>query len=144
MKAGQEYSDEAGDVAEEQTRQAGHQISGRALLSDDVRMLRREVGRFLSGKDDVLLMMGGTGVSKKDVTIEAVRPFFEKELDGFGELVRRLGYDEVGSAAMLTRATAGVAKGKLVVCMPGSPAAVNSALKAFIGELPHAVFIARS
>ena len=127
----------------EASRRAGHTVSGRELISDDAKALRREVGRFLSGKDDVLLFTGGTGVSPRDITIETVRPYFEKEITGFGELLRRVSFDEVGSAAMLTRATAGVAKGKLIVCMPGSPGAVETALRAAMGEFPHILFIAK-
>lgn len=107
-------------------------------------MIREEVKRFLAGKCDVLVLMGGTGVSGRDVTIETVRPLLEKELDGFGELLRQVGYRKIGAAAMLTRATAGVARGKLVLCLPGSPGAVRDALRAFGGELPHALFVARS
>ncbi len=138
------YADEAGDAAEAETKRAGHSVTGRRLVSDEAAMLRREVKSFLSGKDSVLLLTGGTGVSRSDVTIETVRPFFEKELLGFGELLRRISYDEIGSAAMLTRATAGVAKGKLIVCMPGSPGAVATALRATMAEFPHAIFVAGS
>jgi molybdenum cofactor biosynthesis protein B len=143
-KGGEMFSDEGGDTAEAETKNAGHVVAGRILVSDDAAMLRSEVKRFLSGKDDVLLLTGGTGVSGRDITIETVRPFFEKELTGFGELLRMISYDEIGSAAMLTRATAGVAKGKLVVCLPGSPAAVRTALKASVVEFPHILFVARS
>jgi molybdenum cofactor biosynthesis protein B len=144
MKAGAEYTDESGDAAVEETRRAGHNVSRRVLISDHRAMLRREVKRFLRGKDDVLLFTGGTGLSPRDLTVETVRPYFDKELDGFGELVRRLGYDEIGSAAVLTRATAGVASGKLIVCMPGSPGGVRTSMRAFVREFPHAVFIAGS
>jgi molybdopterin adenylyltransferase len=143
MKGGEDYTDEAGDIAVAGAKEAGHEVTRRSLVSDDSTMIRREVKRFLSGHEDVLLLAGGTGLSPRDITVETVRPLLEKELDGFGELVRRLGYDEVGSAAALTRATAGVARGKLIVCMPGSPGAVRTAMRAFIGEFPHMVFIAR-
>ncbi len=142
-EAGLEYTDEAGDIAADQVTKSGHRLTRRALISDDAAMLRREAQSFLSGPDDVLLLAGGTGLSPRDITVETIRPFFEKELDGFGELVRRLGYEEVGSAAALTRATAGVASGKLIVCMPGSPGAVMTAMRAFGGEFAHMVFIAR-
>jgi molybdopterin adenylyltransferase len=141
---GMKFGDEGGDTAEREVEAAGHLVTGRGLISDDAGMLRKEIRGFLGGKDDLLLFTGGTGVSTRDVTIETVRPYFEKELDGFGEILRRLSFDEVGSAAMLTRATLGVAKGKLIMCLPGSPGAVKTALKATVGELPHAVYIARS
>lgn len=143
-KEGVKFDDEGGDTAEREVRAAGHAVTGRGLVSDDPRMLRKETAAFLQGADDVLLFTGGTGVSTRDVTIETVTPYFEKELAGFGELLRRLSYEEVGSAAMLTRATMGVAKGKLILCLPGSPGAVRSAMRAAVGELPHAVYIARS
>ncbi len=141
---GEPFTDEGGDVAEKEVRKSGHTVSGRTLISDEAAMIRKAVKGFLAGTDDVLLLTGGTGVSSRDVTIETVRPFFEKEITGFGELLRRLSYDEVGSAAMMTRATAGVAKGKLLVCMPGSPGAVRTALRATAGDFPHIVYVARS
>ncbi len=144
MKEGGKFTDESGDVAEEELKEAGHDIASRRLISDDAKMLRGAVSEFLSSKDDVLLFTGGTGVSSRDITIETVRPFFEKELDGFGEQFRRVSFDEVGAAAMMTRATLGVAKGKLILCLPGSPSAVRTALREVAGELPHAVHIARS
>jgi molybdenum cofactor biosynthesis protein B len=142
MKDGAPFSDEAGDVAEAEVTRAGHIVHGRGLISDDVKMLRRVVTKFLSTKDDVLLLTGGTGVSPRDVTIETVRPYFEKEITGFGELLRRISFDEIGSAAMLTRATAGVVRGRLIVCMPGSPGAVKTALRSTMGEFPHILFVA--
>jgi len=139
---GEKFSDEGGDVAVEETKRAGHRVTRRTLISDDAGMLRREARAFIAGGDDVLLFTGGTGLSPRDMTVETIRPYFEKELDGFGELVRRLGFDEIGSSAVLSRATAGVASGKLIVCMPGSPGAVRTAMKAFASEFGHAVFIA--
>ena len=108
-QAGESFADEAGEVAQAVARRAGHEVTKRTLISDDATMLRREVREFLAARDDVLLMTGGTGVSSRDITIETVRPYFEKELPGFGELFWRVSLDEVGSAAILTRATAGVA-----------------------------------
>lgn len=143
MRGGEEFTDEAGDAAVAASVKAGHSVSGRALVSDDAKMIRGQVGRFLAGNDDVLLFTGGTGVSPRDITIETVRPYFEKEIVGFGELLRHVSYDEIGSAAMLTRATAGVAKGKLLVCMPGSPGAVETALRTAMAEFPHILFVAR-
>ncbi len=140
--AGEEYTDEGGDTAVAEVRRAGHRVRGRDLISDDPKMIRHAVEDFLSGEDDVLLFTGGTGVSPRDVTIESVRPYFEKELEGFGELLRRLSYDEIGAAGVLSRAAAGVVQGRLVACMPGSPGAVKTCLGAFAGEFSHVVFIA--
>jgi molybdopterin adenylyltransferase len=140
---GKDFTDEAGDIAADEVDRAGHRLSRRALVSDDEKMIRKEVKAFLAGGEDVLLFAGGTGISPRDITVETVRPFLEKELDGFGELVRRLGYDEIGSSAAMTRATAGVTKGKLIVCMPGSPAAVRTTMKAFVGDFAHIVYVAK-
>ncbi len=142
-RAGEDFTDEAGDAAVEEATKAGHVVSRRELISDDRSMIQKEVKKFLSAGDDILLFAGGTGLSPHDITVETVEPYLEKELDGFGELVRRLGYDEIGTAAALTRALAGVASGKLLICMPGSPGAVKTAMRAFVGEFPHMVFIAR-
>jgi molybdopterin adenylyltransferase len=142
-KSGAGFTDEGGDAAEAQVKAAGHLVS-RGLVPDDPQSLKKEVDAFLRGEDDVLILTGGTGISSTDVTIETVRPYFQKELDGFGELVRRLSFDEVGSASVLTRATMGVVDGKLILCLPGSPGGVRTALRAFVGELPHSVYIARS
>jgi molybdenum cofactor biosynthesis protein B len=144
MKTGKAYTDNAGIASEEAVKNAGHSVAGRRLIPDDPRLIRKAVRDFLSSDHDVLLTSGGTGVSKDDVTIETVRPFFEKELEGFGEALRRVSWDEIGAASIMTRATAGVARGKVIVCMPGSPEAVKKALEIFIGELPHALFVARS
>ncbi|MDG6900649.1 MAG: MogA/MoaB family molybdenum cofactor biosynthesis protein [Nitrososphaerota archaeon] len=141
---GGKADDESGDVAARELGRLGHRLARRELISDEPSMIRSEVERFLKGEDDVLVFLGGTGVSKRDVTIESARPFFEKELDGFGELLRSASFKKVGAASVLTRATAGVASGKLILCLPGSPDAAATALKSFGKEMPHALFVARS
>jgi molybdenum cofactor biosynthesis protein B len=114
------------------------------LIPDDAKLLRSNVSRALRRADlDVIVLTGGTGVSTTDVTIETVRPLFEKEMEGFGELFRSVSYQRIGAAAALSRATAGVAKGKLIMCLPGSPDAVGTALEMFVGEIPHALHLAR-
>jgi molybdopterin adenylyltransferase len=142
-KEGKDFTDESGDVAASLIGKAGHVVSGRSLLPDIKGTISKAVKEFLSSGDDVLLLTGGTGVARADVTIEAARPFFEKELEGYGELLRRIGYDEIGAAALLTRATAGISRGKLILCLPGSPEAVETALKSTMAELPHALRVAR-
>ncbi len=141
---GTRVKDESGDIAERIILKAGHALGSRSLVSDDRRLLGRAVRRFLKGRSDVLVLIGGTGVSSRDVTIETVRPRFEKELEGFGEIFRAASVKDIGTAAVLTRATAGVSGGKLLLCLPGSPHAVRTAMKLFIGEFPHVIHIARS
>jgi len=143
MKDGKPAPDESGDLAANLLAEAGHVVTRRKLIPDDGDEIRKQVKKFLGTKDDALLLTGGTGVAKSDVTIEAVRPFLEKELEGFGELFRRTSYDEIGAAAYLTRATAGVSAGKLILCLPGSPAAVRMALEIGMGEFPHLLYVAR-
>ncbi len=100
------------------------------LVADDAGALRAAVARrWPRPAVDVVVVTGGTGLAPRDVTIEAIAPLFEKSVDGFGELFRRLSYDEIGAAAMLSRATAGVAAGKAVFLLPGSPAAVRLAIE---------------
>jgi molybdenum cofactor biosynthesis protein B len=142
MHSGSEYKDESGDLASRLILESGHKVDTRTLLPDEKVMIRRVVQDFLKSGAHVLLLIGGTGVSPSDVTVETVVPFFEKELTGFGELLRNISYQTIGGAALLTRATAGTAGGKLIVCLPGSPGAVETALRSFISEFPHIVSIA--
>ncbi|HIH44631.1 MAG TPA: MogA/MoaB family molybdenum cofactor biosynthesis protein [Candidatus Methanoperedenaceae archaeon] len=116
---------------------AGHRICGYELVSDDAGMIRDAVAA-LSMDADAIMITGGTGISPRDVTIEAVAPLFEKEIPGFGELFRQKSLASIGTAAMLSRATAGVAGGKVIFCLPGSPAGVELALtELIIPELGH-------
>lgn len=143
MRGGLDYVDESGDLAERMIREHSHKVVLRTLISDDRAMIRAAVRRFLRTSSDVLVFAGGTGVSPTDVTVETVAPFFEKELPGFGELLRTISYEKIGSPALLTRASAGISRGKFIVCLPGSPDAVATALSSFLGEFPHIVAISR-
>jgi molybdopterin adenylyltransferase len=119
-------------------------VAERALVPDDAKLLRSTVSRALREKNlDVVVLTGGTGVSSTDITIETVRPLFEKEIEGFGEIFRSVSYERIGVAAALSRATAGVARGKVVLCLPGSPDAVRTALELFLGEIPHVLHLTR-
>jgi len=118
----------------------------REIVPDDAVLIGEYVGRALgSEKVDAIIVCGGTGISPRDVTIEAVRPMLVKTLPGFGELFRKLSFDEIGSAAVLTRALAGVAnQGKAVFCIPGSPQAVRLVLeKLILPEVGHILKHAR-
>ena len=142
--AGRKFTDESGDTAKRELARAGISVSRRELVSDEAPMIREEMRKFLAGREDVLVYVGGTGISPRDITVETVLPFLEKELQGFGEMLRSASFRKVGAAAVLTRATAGVVKGRLVLCLPGSPDASGTALRLFGKELPHALFVARS
>ena len=142
MSDGSRYEDESGDLAERMIVKAGHTVDTRRLLPDGKSQIREAVKGFLASGAHALVFIGGTGVAPNDVTVETVVPFFEKELTGFGELLRSTSFKTIGSAALLTRATAGTARGKLIVCLPGSPDAVETALRNFISEFPHIISVA--
>ena len=138
-------SDVGGDTLVELLRNAGQNVLFKKIVADDKTMISDGVQQALSMPDlDVAIFSGGTGITPTDVTIETVTPFFEKTLPGFGEFFRRISFDRVGSAAVLSRAVAGVAKGKALFCIPGSPDAVRVAAEMLIlPESPHIVKHAR-
>ncbi|RFA98517.1 MogA/MoaB family molybdenum cofactor biosynthesis protein [Pyrobaculum aerophilum] len=134
--------DESGDLAVEMAREAGHEVVGRDLIPDDMYIIRRRILELVSRDDlDVIVLTGGTGLTKTDVTIEAVRPLFEKEIEGFGDVFRYFSVQEVGAAAFLTRATAGVINGKAVFLLPGSPNAVKTGMKIILQEISHLLYL---
>ena len=138
-------SDVSGDTLIDLLKKAGHNVLFKKIVADDKAMISDAVKQALNMLDlDVAIFSGGTGITPTDVTIETVSPFFEKTLPGFGEFFRRLSFDRVGSAAVLSRAVAGVAKGKALFCIPGSPDAVRVAVEMLIlPEAPHIVKHAR-
>jgi len=93
----------------------------------------------LSRDVDCVVLTGGTGVSKRDVTIQAVRPFFEKEMPGFGELFRSLSYDEIGMASIMSGATAGIIGDSVIFCLPGSLPAVKLGMEIVLSEAYHII-----
>ncbi|MEM3516927.1 MAG: molybdenum cofactor biosynthesis protein B [Candidatus Bathyarchaeia archaeon] len=141
LKKGEKIEDISGDLIEKLIKEAGYEIYQRALLPDNLVLIKEKVKEVLYLKDvDAIIITGGTGISRKDVTIEAVNELIEKDLPGFGELFRKLSYEKIGSAAILTRALAGLAKSKVIFCLPGSPDAVKLAVSSLIiPELPHII-----
>jgi len=130
-------NDPSGDFIVKVLESKGHRVTLRRIVSDDKSQIQRIVLRALnSRKTDAIVTLGGTGISPKDVTIEAVQPLLDKEIPGFGELFRTISYEKIGSSAVLTRAIAGIAKGKVIFCLPGSPQSVSLALDELI--LPEA------
>lgn len=133
-------TDESGPLIRKLIGSAGHTVVLHELLPNDESRVRALVKSWLvSGDLHAILITGGTGLGTKDRTIEAVRPLFEKEIPGFGEVFRLLSYQEqIGTTAILSRAAAGSAKGAVIVSMPGSRAAVELAVtRILIPELPH-------
>jgi molybdenum cofactor biosynthesis protein B len=135
--------DISGKLFEQRAREAGHTTT-RLIVPDEAAEIRGAVKKFLADESiSAVVAIGGTGVAKRDVTIETLQPMFEKELPGFGEILRRIGYEKVGTAALLTRASAGIARGKPVFCLPGAPNAVDVAAGLILPELGHVVKHAR-
>ena len=124
---------------------AGHQLLARRIVPDEPLDICSNLGELCGGPDvDVILLTGGTGIAPRDRTPEAVRPLLDVELPGFGELFRMLSFEEIGPAAMLSRALAGRIGRTLVFCLPGSTAAVRLAAdKLLVPELPHLVHHSR-
>ncbi len=117
-------TDTSGQTLADRIAAAGHALSARKLVADDVRAIRHCLRDWLDRGDiDVVVTTGGTGVTGHDVTIEAVRPLFEKEIDGFSTVFHMISFPKVGTSTLQSRATAGVAKGKYIFCLPGSPGA---------------------
>lgn len=134
-------NDVSGATARRLLEEAGHRVVDYRILRDEPAEVRDVVGRWLKTAEiDVVFISGGTGISGRDRTYEAVSGLLEKTLDGFGEIFRRLSFDEIGSAAMLSRAVGGIAGGKAVFAVPGATAAVELALERLIvPELAHLI-----
>ena len=134
-------TDSSGQTIADLLTAAGHIVTGRALVRDDPELVHSVIGRHLADRGvQVLITSGGTGITSRDSTYEAVSALLEKRLDGFGELFRMLSYQEIGPAAMLTRACAGLVARRIVIALPGSQAAVRLAMeKLIIPELGHLV-----
>jgi molybdenum cofactor biosynthesis protein B len=146
LKERQSVTDPSGDLIVELIEAAGYCVVSREILPDDRVLIGKYVGNAIGSENvDAIIVCGGTGVSITDVTIETLRPLMIKTLPGFGELFRKLSYDEIGSAAIMTRALAGVTdQGKAVFCIPGSPQAVKLVMtKLILPETGHIVKHAR-
>jgi len=136
--------DPAGDAIQAALEEAGHEVVVRDVVRDDHDGVQNVVDALVGRSDvDVVVTTGGTGVTPDDVTIEATRPLFDKQLPGFGELFRQLSYDEIGTKVVGTRATAGVADDAVVFCLPGSENAARlGAEEIIVAEAPHLVGLA--
>jgi molybdenum cofactor biosynthesis protein B len=142
IQKNEKTKDVSGDIIEALLKKDGHRVLDRKVVADEKSVIEDAVHSVLNSSElDAAVFCGGTGISPKDVTIETVSPFFEKTLPGFGEIFRRLSYDDMGSAAVMSRAVAGVSKGKALFCIPGSPHAVRVSVETLI--LPEAAHIVR-
>ena len=116
-----------------------YNLKSRSLIPDEKDKLIESIETMINDDVDVIITNGGTGLDSRDITVETVESLFEKKLDGFGEIFRAVSYEVIGSAALLSRATAGVYEQTVIFSIPGSPNAVKTALGIIIDELPHFV-----
>jgi molybdopterin adenylyltransferase len=134
-------NDESGLWIAQRAKKEGHEVRYHEVVTDEITAIREAVLKAIRENDlRALLITGGTGITRKDVTIEAVKPLFAKEMTAFGAIFAQLSYEEIDAAAMLSRASAGVIGETVVFCMPGSKKACQLACKALIfPELGHVV-----
>lgn len=134
-------TDKSGQWIVDRLGEAEHLVVERTVVPDEAERLRNVLGHWLEQDVDAVLLNGGTGIAARDGTVEVVREFLDRELPGFGELFRFLSYEQIGAAAMLSRALGGIARGKLLFVLPGSSGAVRLAMeKLIVPELKHLLF----
>ncbi|MCR6624300.1 MAG: molybdenum cofactor biosynthesis protein MoaB [archaeon YNP-LCB-024-027] len=141
---GEPVEDESGEIAKMIVEKYGYKVTCKEIIPDDKGVIQMEAKKRIEEGDDAIIFIGGTGISKTDLTYEAIMEIVEKKMEGFGEIFRMLSYRDIGSAAIMSRATAGVINGRLLVAIPGSPNAIPIALeKLLLPELHHIIFHAR-
>ena len=123
-----EDTDKSGNLLKESLLDAGHRLAEKCIVPDDVYKMRALFSRWIADPDvQVIIATGGTGITGRDSTPEAVAPLFDKAIEGFGELFRRTSFDEIGASTVQSRALAGLANGTLIFCLPGSTGACRTA-----------------
>lgn len=128
-----EDQDTSGTLLRECAEAAGHQVVAKEIVRDDVYQLRAVFSRWIADPEvHVILSTGGTGVTGRDSTPEAVRPLLDKEVEGFGELFRQVSYQDIGPSTLQSRAFGGLANGTFVFCLPGSTGACRTAWDAIL------------
>ena len=134
-------NDSSGQTIVELLQQAGHKVVGRSIVADEPSEITEQVHNFAQASEvEAILLTGGTGIASRDQTPDAVAKLITKDLPGYGELLRMLSYQEIGAAAMLSRAIGGLVEQTLVLTMPGSTAAVRLAMeKLILPELKHLI-----
>ncbi len=123
-----ESNDTSGQTLVQGLQAAGHTLYDKKIVKDDIYQLRAEVSNWIAySQVQVVLITGGTGFTARDNTPQAIAPLFDKKVDGFGELFRQISFQEIGTSTVQSRALAGLANNCLIVCMPGSPRACQTA-----------------
>ena len=118
-------NDTSGDILVGRIQDAGHELIGRAIVRDDIAAIRTRVLNWIDQGAEAIVTTGGTGITGRDVTPEAIRPLFDKEIDGFSVVFHLVSYQSVGLSTLQSRALAGIIKGSFVFCLPGSNGAVK-------------------
>ena len=135
-----ETTDTSGQMIRELLAREGHQATGYQIVKDEPVQIETLLNQALARDVDAVIVNGGTGIAPRDGTYEVVSRFLEKKLDGFGEVFRYLSYLDIGSAAIMSRAAAGSARGKILISLPGSKGAVTLAMeKLILPEIRHMV-----
>jgi len=130
-----EETDKSGKVLVESVLADGHKLHAKDIIKDDVYQLREIVSRHIADPHvQAVLLTGGTGFTARDNTFKAIKPLFDVDIDGFGELFRQLSYLEIGSSTIQSRAFAGLANGTIIFCLPGSPGACRTGWDKIISE----------
>ncbi|WP_347330564.1 molybdenum cofactor biosynthesis protein B [Marinimicrobium locisalis] len=120
-------NDTSGQYLVDALQEEGHQLADRALLKDDIYQIRAQVSAWIAdSKVQVVLITGGTGFTDRDSTPEAMKPLFDKEVEGFGEMFRQISWEEIGTSTIQSRALAGLANKTLIACLPGSTGACRT------------------
>ncbi len=136
-----EADDESGVLIKQRLVVDGHEVADYTLLRNDPAAIAAKLQELVEREDvQVIITSGGTGIGRRDVTIDTVEPMLAKRLDGFGELFRQLTHEEIGTGSIMSRALAGVIGGKVIFCFPGSPGAATLAMdRIILPELGHVV-----
>lgn len=144
QQKGGSSDDISGKLILEKLTDVGYNSLDYTILPDDKEKIAKKVSELIdTASVDVIICTGGTGISNTDVTIEALEGIIEKRIDGFGELFRKVSFDDIGASVMLTRVTAGVSRGVVIFAVPGSPNAVETSLRIMSKEIKHLVKHAR-
>ncbi len=137
-----EQNDESGGIIKNALGTQGHRVIRYALIKNEPSEIRRQLETCAASSEiQSIITSGGTGISRRDLTIETISPLLSKRLDGFGELFRQLSFEQIGTASIMSRALGGVVNGKVILCLPGSAKAVELAMAQIImPELGHLVW----
>lgn len=134
-----EETDKSGDTLRDRAVEAGHNVVEKVIVPDDVYQMRAIVSRWIADPDvHIIISTGGTGITGRDSTPEALMPLFDKSIEGFGELFRTISLEEIGASAIQSRAISGLANGTLIFCLPGSTGACRTGWdKILLAQLDH-------